>query len=121
MESLSFKEPIQNGHVFFYDLQTDEVVHFRKDIYDAALENRDGLDIELTKSEQDDAEDAWDIIEDQIGRYEALPPIPESTAKVWEKEFAAAGGKDWEAFLLDKMNEYVLNWMAEFEVPGDVH
>jgi hypothetical protein len=114
----SFIEPLKQGHVFFYDLELDEVVHFRKEIYDAALEDNEGMDIDLTKEEEADAEDAWEIIEDENGRYEAMPRVPVEMVTAWESEFAAAGSKDWETFLATKMNEFVLNWLSEFEEDG---
>jgi hypothetical protein len=115
----SFLEPLKQGHVFFYDLELDEVVHFRKEIYDAALEDDDGMDIDLTKEEEADAEDAWEIIDDESGRYEAMPRVPVEMVTAWESEFAAAGSKDWETFLATKMNEFVLNWLSEFEDEND--
>jgi hypothetical protein len=115
METISFIEPLRQGHIFFYDLELDEVVHFRKEIYDAALEDNEGLDIDLTKEEEADAEDAWEIIEDQRGRYEALPRVPIELASAWKNEFAASAGKDWEAFRCERMNKFILNWLKEIE------
>jgi hypothetical protein len=121
MEPITFLEPLKQGHLFFYDFEMDEVVHFRKEIYEAALEDNEGLDIELTKEEESDAEDAWEIIEDTSGRYEALPRVPVEMAAAWKDEFAASEGKDWEAFLVGRMNEFLLNWLTEIEELNQEH
>jgi hypothetical protein len=65
--------------------------------------------------EEADAEDAWEIIEDQRGRYEALPRVPIEMESIWKNEFAVSAGNDWEAFRCESMNKFFLNWLTEIE------
>jgi hypothetical protein len=113
-QDASFLAAIKAGHVFFFDLELDEVVHFRRDIYEAAQLDDEGMDLDLTTEEEADAEDAWEIIEDQVGRYEAMPMVSEELATRWEKEFEASGKEDRENFLAEKVNLHLLAWLDSF-------
>lgn len=113
----SFLEAIKLGHLFFYDTETAEVVHLRKDIYEAAEMDEDGMDLELTEEEQEDAEDAWEIIADDGERYLAMPPIAEELGDKWRKEFEDAKLKDWEDFCARKINQVLLDWLDSIETP----
>lgn len=121
MDDFSFLEPIKQGHVFFYDTETDEVVHFRKDIYEAAQLDEEGMDLDLTPAEQDDAEDAWDIIADDGQRYLAMPPIAEETGEEWRAEFEASGKKDWEDFCARKIHSALNDWLDRVEKSALLH
>lgn len=117
----TFLEAIKLGHLFFYDTETDEVVHLRKDIYEAAEENEDGLDLDLTPQEQEDAEDAWEIIGDDQGRFLAMPPIPEEITDEWEKEFQAAKLENWDEFCAKKIHAVLLDWLDSVDSQSTLH
>jgi hypothetical protein len=115
-QSVSFVEPIKAGHVFFYDTQTDEVVHLRRDIFEAARENSEGMDLELTKAEELDAEDAWEILADENGRYLQMPLPSQNVIQDWEREFEAAGLESWDDYYAARLNELLLVWLDNVEV-----
>jgi len=110
-----FLDAIRAGHLFFYDLEEDEIVHLRREIFEAAQRSSDGIDIELSAAEQADAEDAWEILEDSQGRYEAMPPISEETLETWKKEFGDAQGPEWDAFYAEKFHDELVAWLDDFD------
>lgn len=113
---VSFIEPIKAGHIFFYDSKTDEVVHLRNDIFEAAQENSEGMNLELTDEEKLDAEDAWEILADRQGRYFEMPSPPPELLIEWDKEFAASGQENHEAFLAAQTNQFLLEWLESVKV-----
>ncbi len=112
---MEFLEPIKAGHVFFYDLETDEVVHFRGDIYEAAQASNEGMNLDLTKEEQRDAEDAWEILDDQMGRYQSMPAPDATLIEEWEKEFSDSGVGTWEAFQAERVHGLLQEWLDTFK------
>ncbi len=113
---LTFLEPIKAGHVFFYDTETDEVVHMRRDIFEAARLNSEGMDLELTESEQLDAEDAWEILADGEGRYLKMPPPPRKELHEWDRKFQASGAEDRDDYFASRMIQYLSSWLDSLKV-----
>ncbi len=112
-----FVKAVKEGHVFFYDSETDEVVHFRQEIYRAAQNRDEPYLSKLSAEEGCDGEDARLIVSDEVERFLGMPDPSPETKQRWVANFTQVQRMapsiiyDWELFRAERFSELLMEWL----------